>query len=152
MERLQEEVRAAISEILQNRVSDRRIGMVGVTRVEVSRDLSHARVFVSVLGDDLAQEQSLRALVHARGFVRAELSRRLRARRVPELDFHADPGIRYSVRLQRLLVELGLDTPGGRDDEAAEGDVETIGEGESGAPGRAEGQGPGDSGGAGEED
>jgi ribosome-binding factor A len=116
MERLQEEVREVISEILQNRVSDRRIGMVGVTRVEVSKDLSHARVFVSALGDDAAQEQSLRALMHARGFVRVELSHRLRARRVPELEFRADPGIRYSVRLQQLLLELGLhstDSPAG---------------------------------------
>lgn len=108
MERFREEIRMAVSEILQSRVDDRRLGMVVVTRVEVSHDLGHAQVYVSALGDEVSQEESMRVLAHARGFIRTELAHRLRARRVPELNFRADPGIRYSIRLQQIFEELGL--------------------------------------------
>ena len=113
LERVAEEIREAVSEILQNRISDRRLGMTAVTRVEVSRDLSHAHIWVSVLGDEDAQEQSLRVLAHARGFIRTELAHRLRAKRTPELQFRADLGLRYSIRLQQLLRELGLEGEAG---------------------------------------
>ncbi len=111
-ERVAEELRAEISEILQNRMNDPRLGMLAVTRVDVSRDLAYARVHVSVLGDEKTQEASLRVLSGAGSFVRRELGRRLHLRRVPELAFRADPGIRYSVRFQEILKELGLLEPG----------------------------------------
>ena len=107
--RVQEEIRREIGEILQNRASDPRLTWVSILRVTVSRDLSHAKVFVSVLGDDDAQESSLRALVKAAPFVRTELGKILRIRRVPELHFVADQGIRYSLRINQILRELGLD-------------------------------------------
>jgi len=110
-EKLAEEIRQAISGVLQQKVSDPRLGMVGVTRVEVSNDLGHALAYISVLGDDAAQEASLKVLDRAQGFIRTELARSLRLRRVPELRFKADPGIRYSIRLQEVLRELGMDHP-----------------------------------------
>lgn len=108
MERMAEELRRELSDILLNRINDPRLGMVMVTRVDVSRDLSMARVFVSFMGDEDRQEQSLRVLAHAGPFVRGELGRHLRLRRVPELRFLADPGIQYSIRLQGILREMGF--------------------------------------------
>jgi ribosome-binding factor A len=107
-ERMAEEVRREISEVLLNHAGDQRLSLVGVTRVELSRDLSYARVYVSAMGDEQTQETSLRLLVRAAGFIRGELGRRLRMRRVPELRFQSDPGIRYSIKLQQILKELGL--------------------------------------------
>jgi ribosome-binding factor A len=107
-ERLEEEIRNELADILLSRVGDPRLRPVIVSRVEAAGDLGHARVYISVLGSDAAQEGALRVLVHAGPFLRHELSRRLRARRVPELSFRADPGIRYSARVQEILRELGM--------------------------------------------
>ena len=120
-ERVEEEIRNELADILLSRVGDPRLRSVVVSRVEASGDLGHARVFVSVMGSDVAQEAGLRVLVHAAPFLRHELSRRLRARRVPELTFRADPGIRYSVRVQEILRELGMVHDG--DDATQEGAV-----------------------------
>jgi ribosome-binding factor A len=108
IERYRQEVLHAVSDILLNRTEDPRLRQVMATRVEVSRDLTHATVYVSALGDERTQEESLRALIRAGSFVRSELARRLRVRRVPELTFRADLGIQYSLRLQQILSELGL--------------------------------------------
>jgi ribosome-binding factor A len=110
-ERMGEELRRELSDVLISHAGDPRLSMVVVTRVDATRDLSHANVYVSVLGDDRAQEQSLRVLIKAAAFLRGELGRRLRLRRVPELRFRSDPGIRYSARLQQVLTELGLSDP-----------------------------------------
>jgi ribosome-binding factor A len=124
IERYRQEVLHAVSDVLLNRTEDPRLRMVMATRVEVSRDLTHAKVYVSVLGDERTQEESLRALIRAGSFVRSELARRLRVRRVPELTFRADQGIQYSLRLQQILKELGLQDadhrPGVGDEDAVE--------------------------------
>jgi ribosome-binding factor A len=107
-ERLGEEIRRELAEILHGRVRDPDLGDAGVTRVEVSPDGSHARVYISFLGDEAAQVRGLRALERAGGFVRRELAQRLPVRRVPELAFHRDRGIEHSLRVQRELRELGF--------------------------------------------
>lgn len=109
MERVQEEIRRELSEILINRAHDPRLQWVSVIRVEVSHDLSHAKAYVSVLGDEKTQEAALRVLVGARSFLRSELGRRLTLRRTPDLIFRADRGIAYSMRIADILRELGLD-------------------------------------------
>jgi ribosome-binding factor A len=106
--RMAEELRQQIADILQNHLSDPRLTWVSVVRVEVSPDLRHAKVFVSVLGSEDAQSSSLRVLSRATSAVRAELARRIRLRKVPEIVFRADHSIAYSIRIQNLLQELGL--------------------------------------------
>jgi ribosome-binding factor A len=123
-ERVAEEVRQVLCEVLISRAEDQRLRMVLVSRVELSRDLTHARVFISVLGEEKAQEASLRAMGRAQSFLRGELARRLKLRRVPELVFRLDPGIRASARLQEILQELGFsetaEGPGPEEPEAGE--------------------------------
>jgi ribosome-binding factor A len=107
-ERLAEEIRRELSDILVTRVRDPRLGLATVTRVEVSSDGSHARILVSFLGDELADASGLKALESAAAFIRGELGRRLEVRRVPELAFRADPGMRHSLRIQAELRQLDL--------------------------------------------
>jgi ribosome-binding factor A len=118
-----EEVREQVSDILQHRLADPRLSWISVVRAELSPDFRYAKVYVSVLGDEETQERSLRVLHRARRAVRAELSRRMRgAKRVPEITFHADHSIEYSLRIEKTLKELGFvgDEPVGPDDPAVD--------------------------------
>jgi ribosome-binding factor A len=107
--RMAEMLREQISDILQHHLSDPRLSWISVVKVDLSSDMSHAKVFISVLGDENAQEASLRVLHRARSAVRAELAHRIRVRKVPEIAFHADRSIEYGVRIQGILRELGFD-------------------------------------------
>ena len=75
-EKLGELIAVELSELLRTRVKDPRVGFASITHVEVSGDLRHAKVYVSVLGDAEAQKQSLKALNHASGLLRGEFARR----------------------------------------------------------------------------
>src|SRR6266568_4974606 len=83
-----------------------RIGFVTVTGVEVSADLSHAAVRVSVMGSDEEKARSLEGLASAAGFLRAQLARRLTLRTTPELRFQLDRGLEHAQQIDRVLKEL----------------------------------------------
>ena len=85
---------------------DPRIGFATLTRVEVSSDLRNARVFVSILGTTAQQRTALRGLESARKRIRRTLGERLTLRRVPEVSFRLDPGVKRSVRMTSLLSAL----------------------------------------------
>lgn len=102
-ERVAEEIRAELSEILQHEMRDPRMGWVTVIRVEMSPDLAYAKVFVSIYGSESDQAASFQVLERAAGFIRAELGRRVRLRQTPELHFRTDDSIVQSQRIQDLL-------------------------------------------------
>lgn len=104
LQRIQEAVQQELGEILQRELRDPRIGFASVTGVEVSDDLRHARVYVSVLGDEAARGRTLEGLSRAHGFIRTELGRRLRLRTVPELSFVPDRSLERGARVSRLLA------------------------------------------------
>jgi ribosome-binding factor A len=106
VERLAEQIRDDIAEMLAGELKDPRIGLATVTRVELSGDLGFARVGVSVLGDEAARLESLEGLSSAKGYVRRQLSRRLRLRRAPELVFVLDRGAEDLLRMEAALDEL----------------------------------------------
>jgi ribosome-binding factor A len=96
-----------IADILANKLRDPRLGaMVSVIDVEVTSDLSFARVFVSVLPQDENRERVLAALQNAAGFVRKELAPRLGLREVPELRFMLDTSIERGARVEDILRRL----------------------------------------------
>jgi ribosome-binding factor A len=105
-ERVGELIRQAVGEFLTGNVRDPRIGFVTVTGVEVSPDLSHANVRVSVMGSDEEKAKSLEGLASAARYLRAQLARELRLRTSPELHFHLDRGIEHAQRIDRVLKEL----------------------------------------------
>lgn len=99
-------LQAAIAELLLRDIKDPRIGMVTVTGVELSVDLKHARIFVSVLGDAAARERSLRGLASARAYLQSQVGKRLGLRFTPELRFALDPSFDAAARVEHLLREL----------------------------------------------
>ncbi|NMM51199.1 30S ribosome-binding factor RbfA [Paenibacillus aquistagni] len=104
--RVGEQIKKELSQLIQMELKDPRIGFLTVTGVEVTNDLSLARVYLSVLGDAEAKENSLKALDKANGFLRSELGKRMRLRHVPELNFKIDESIAYGSRIEKLLHDI----------------------------------------------
>ncbi|HET6371005.1 MAG TPA: 30S ribosome-binding factor RbfA [Nitrospiria bacterium] len=104
-ERVNDLVRMEVAEILMRKVKDPRIGFVTVTGVDVSDDLQHAKVFVSV-PEDRDRKKILSALSKASGYVRTELGKRLKLRYTPELNFLPDDAYLRSQHVLELLDEL----------------------------------------------
>jgi ribosome-binding factor A len=105
MRRVNEAVRGVLSGRLAEGLKDPRIGFVTVTAVETSTDLRHARVFVSVLGDDADRDRTLAGLASSHGLLQAEIARELRMKRTPTLEFVYDESIDRGMRISRLLDE-----------------------------------------------
>jgi len=105
-ERLAEVIRAEASAIIQQRLKDPRIGFVSITDVVVSGDLRHAKIFVSVLGDEEGKRRTMEALERARGYVRSELGARIAVRFVPEILFRLDESIERGTRIVSLIREV----------------------------------------------
>lgn len=101
--RVGEQLRRELATLLREEVKDPRIGMVTIADVEVSRDLSHAKVFFTVLGKEGAAYESERGLKAAAGYLRGELGRRLRLRGAPELRFIYDETERRAERVDALI-------------------------------------------------
>ena len=100
-------MRREVAEILQQKLRDPRVSaMVSVTDVEVTHDLSFARVFVSIMGSPTEREATMEALAHAAGFVRHELSPRLGLREVPDVRFVHDTSLDRGARVEELLKRL----------------------------------------------
>jgi ribosome-binding factor A len=102
-ERIQEQLVQELSEMIRRDLRDPRLGFVTLTGAEITRDLRHAKVFVSIMGDPEAQKQSLKALKSASGMLRGEFARRAHLRVAPELTFELDLGIERGQRIFELL-------------------------------------------------
>ncbi len=114
MERLNEQFKREITDIVRNEVKDPRVGSPTVTMVEASPDLTFARAYVLASGSEDEQQQTLEGLRAAAPFIRGELGRRLRIRRAPELHFELDRGLEHAMRIEQLLREA---TEQGRQEE-----------------------------------
>ncbi|TNJ66152.1 30S ribosome-binding factor RbfA [Paenibacillus hemerocallicola] len=104
--RVGEQIKKELSQILQSELKDPRVGFITVTGVDVTNDLSQAKVFLSVLGTEQQKEDSLKAIAKATGFIRSELSKRIRLRITPELQFQFDSSIEYGSRIDELLNKI----------------------------------------------
>ncbi|MEW6725382.1 MAG: 30S ribosome-binding factor RbfA [Bacillota bacterium] len=113
-ERLAEVVKEELSDLLKQ-MKDPRLGFITVTGAEVSLDLRHVKVFVSVFGPEEQQSQCMQVLNKAQGYLRTELGRRIRLRHTPELTFKLDHSISEGMRLSALLDELKRERPGGNE-------------------------------------
>jgi ribosome-binding factor A len=105
-ERLADQIRVEVAEMIAGELKDPRIGFATVTRVDLSPDLRRGRVLVSVLGGEESQRETLEGLSSATGYLRREISQRLRLRRVPELVFVLDRGPEEGQRIDILLQGL----------------------------------------------
>jgi ribosome-binding factor A len=105
MRRVDEAVREVLSDAITSEIKDPRVGFVTVTDVDTSPDLRHARVYVSVLGDDAVRRRSLDGLRSAHGYLQKRVARELRIKHTPTLDFIYDDSVDRSLRVQELLDE-----------------------------------------------
>jgi ribosome-binding factor A len=104
-ERVADQVRAEVTSLIARDLHDPGIGFVTVTRVQVSPDLQHARVFYTTLGDSSSRKNTAKALERAGSFMRRQIGQRLRLRRAPELEFVFDESIEHQDRVEQLLQE-----------------------------------------------
>ena len=108
--RVAEQIKKDVSQIIRTELKDPRIaGITSVTGVEVTKDLRYASIYVSIYGDNEERETTLKILESASGFVRTEISRRIRLRYVPELSFHLDNSIEYGNHIENIIKSLKKD-------------------------------------------
>lgn len=128
--RVSEVVREVAAETILFEVKDPRVKNVTVTRAEVSADLQHAKVYVSIMGSDREQNTAMYGLENAAGFVQAKLAKRLTTRYVPHVTFVKDEGVKKSIEISRLIREaLG---PSAEDAKPESADAEGEAEGSAG--------------------
>ena len=108
VERVAALIRREISEILKKGIRDERVnqGLVSITEVEVSGDLQHCKIFISVYGNNNEIQEVIAGLESASGYLRGELGRRLKMRRAPEVIFQLDRGLEKGTSLLNLLGKL----------------------------------------------
>ncbi len=106
IERIAEQLREEVSQILATDIADPGVGLVTVSRVKVSPDLSLARVYWTLFGDAAEKKRTTKALQRAAPFVRHVLATRLTLRRVPEVAFHYDEGLAAHQRVEEILHEI----------------------------------------------
>lgn len=111
-EKLAETIHETVSSLLSRGLNDPRIGFVTLTGVEVNVDLSVARIFFTVIGDDKAKKDSEAGLNSAKGYIRKELGRVLTIRHVPELVFSYDRSQEYGSRIDSILREISTEHDG----------------------------------------
>ena len=116
-ERMAVEIKRILSVIFQQYLKDPRIDFstVSVTRVDIPADISHARINISVLGDETRQTETMQALQKARGYIRTELARQLQIRHAPELEFRLDRSIEHGIHMSSLLEELSKEADAKKD-------------------------------------
>ncbi|PRO65187.1 30S ribosome-binding factor RbfA [Alkalicoccus urumqiensis] len=104
--RVAEQLKKEISDIIQREVKDPRIGFLTVTDVDLTGDLQQAKVFVTVYGDEEERSNSLAALEKAKGFIRSEAGQRVQLRKTPEIMFEFDESIERGNRIEQLIRDM----------------------------------------------
>lgn len=105
--RISEEVRRVVSEVIANNLKDPRVNpMTTVTKVEVTRDLRYAKIYISVLGDEKEKQETVEGLENAKGYIRREIGSRIDLRYAPEPMFYLDESIEKGIYMSKLIDEV----------------------------------------------
>ncbi|MCA1009276.1 MULTISPECIES: 30S ribosome-binding factor RbfA [Halobacillus] len=104
--RVGEQMKKELSDIIGKKIKDPRVGFVTVTEVKVTGDLQQAKVYISVLGDEKQKHDTLVGLAKAKGFIRSEIGQRIRLRKTPEIMFEFDEAIERGNRIETILRDL----------------------------------------------
>jgi ribosome-binding factor A len=107
MRRVDEAIRQVVGDAVQGELKDPRVGFVTVTDVRTSADLRHARVYVSVLGDDEQRQATMAGLRSAHGFLQGKVASELHLKRTPTLELHYDDTTDRAMRVDELIEEIG---------------------------------------------
>jgi ribosome-binding factor A len=120
--RVREVIREVASETILFELKDPRVKGVTVTRAEVSADLQHAKVFISIMGSASEQALCLHGLRHAAGFIQSKLADRMQTRFTPTVQFELDKGIKNSIEVSRLIAEALAEMKPADDETTSQGD------------------------------
>lgn len=105
--RVNVEVQRELSNIIRGEIKDPRINpMTSIVAVEVSPDLKYCKAFVSVLGDEKSQEETIKGLKSAEGYIRTKLAKSINLRYTPEIKFYLDQSIEYGVNMSKLINDV----------------------------------------------
>jgi ribosome-binding factor A len=115
--RVGEQIQRELAELIRDELKDPRLGMISISQVTVSRDMAHAKVFVSVLGNEQQTEASMEVLGHAAGFLRHKLGKILHMRVIPELHFFLDRSLEEGARIGALINAAIASDRGNKEDE-----------------------------------
>ena len=99
-------IQKEVSEIIQFELKNPKIGFVTITDVDVTSDMSYAKIFVSFLGQEARKEAGLKALNQSKGFIRSELAKRLTIRKTPELIFQLDNSLEKGNKIEKILHDI----------------------------------------------
>jgi ribosome-binding factor A len=116
-ERVERLLTKKASEVILQELADPRMGFVTVTRAEISPDLREAKVFVSIIGDDVVVRKTFAGLEHAAGFVQHRLGDEVELKNTPRISFVLDDSVKKSVRISELLRQIS-EEKGGEPDQA----------------------------------
>ena len=116
--RVAEAIREVVSSAILLEVKDPRVRDVTVLRVEVTGDLRHAKIYVSLMGDPKQQRLTMHGLKHARGFLQSKIAQRLQTRWTPVIDFVLDNSVKKSIEISRLIDQALASSPIDDHDEA----------------------------------
>jgi ribosome-binding factor A len=105
-DRVGEQIRQELSQIIAQQVHDPGVGFITLTRVKVTPDLQLARVLYTVMGDEKQKKETVKALERAIPFLRRQIGSRIRLRRVPDLQFFYDESIEHQDRIEQILLDL----------------------------------------------
>lgn len=125
-QRIGDQMQRELAQLIRREVKDPRVGLVTITAVDVSRDVGHAKVYITVMGEDSAEDikQSIKVLNSAAGFLRMQLAKEMKLRSVPQLHFHYDEsvsrGAHLSALIERAVAEDNLHPEDGPDKDAKE--------------------------------
>ena len=123
--RLNEQLKRELAELIRVDVRDPRVGLVTVTAVEVTNDLSLARVYVQITGSEAEVTEALAGLSAAAPFLRSELGKELTIRRIPELRFQRDESLEHAMRIEKILSDVlpehDTDEEAGEEEEGGDG-------------------------------
>lgn len=128
IQRVNEQIKREVARLLVGEVRDPRVGPVTVTRVIAAPDLTLARIFVQLLGDDEERRTTMEGLEGATPFIRSALADRVPMRRVPELRFEIDESLEHALKIERLLAEAAMGEDREEDEDREDEDPEDEGD------------------------
>jgi len=106
-ERVGEEIKRTVSEIISKDLKDPRVeGLISVTKVDVTKNLRHAKIYLSIFGDELTKKRAFEAIKNAEGFIRKELAAKIRLKFIPEISLKLDDSIQHGIKIAKLIDEV----------------------------------------------
>lgn len=116
-EQLEKSLKKVINNIIYRKINDPRINFTTITRIQVSSDLKHANIYVSIYGDENHNKKCLKGLKSATKFIRGEIGRQLKIRFVPEIKFKIDESMEYQYKLLKIASEIHQEQSNKKKDE-----------------------------------